>query len=48
MSTIIRVKRRLNEDLLEDKIVINCKRLKIDQTLRFTGTVEKVSFKNFN
>lgn len=45
MSTIIRVKRSLNEDPLDDKIVLNCKRQKIDQNatiLKFAGTVEKV------
>ena len=43
MSTVIRVKRRLNENI-DEKIVL--KRQKIDEKsaiLKFTGTIENVS-----
>lgn len=40
MSTIIRVKRSLLEDPLEDKIVLNCKRQKTEKA-DFSATIFK-------
>lgn len=45
MSTIIRVKRSLLEDPIEDKIVLNYKRQKTSESstvFKFAKTIEKV------